>query len=171
MMKKKRIELLKGDITTLNVDAIVNAANNSLLGGGGVDGAVHKAAGPGLLDECKGLNGCQTGQSKITRGYNLKAGHIIHTVGPVWYGGYKDETELLASSYQSSLRLAKENKFKTIAFPGISTGVFGFPRDLAAIIAINETKRFINKNPYPEKVIFVAYDDEGYEIYKKLLNQ
>jgi len=170
-MKKKRIELLKGDITTLNVDAIVNAANNSLLGGGGVDGAVHKAAGPGLLDECKGLNGCQTGQSKITRGYNLKAGHIIHTVGPVWYGGYKDETELLASSYQSSLRLAKENKFKTIAFPGISTGVFGFPRDLAAIIAINETKRFINKNPYPEKVIFVAYDDEGYEIYKKLLNQ
>jgi len=171
VMKKKRIELLKGDITTLNVDAIVNAANNSLLGGGGVDGAVHKAAGPGLLDECKGLNGCQTGQSKITRGYNLKAGHIIHTVGPVWYGGYKDETELLASSYQSSLRLAKENKFKTIAFPGISTGVFGFPRDLAAIIAINETKRFINKNPYPEKVIFVAYDDEGYEIYKKLLNQ
>ena len=171
MMKKKRIELLKGDITTLNVDAIVNAANNSLLGGGGVDGAVHKAAGPGLLDECKGLNGCQTGQSKITRGYNLKAGHIIHTVGPVWYGGYKDETELLASSYQSSLRLAKENKFKTIAFPGISTGVFVFPRDLAAIIAINETKRFINKNPYPEKVIFVAYDDEGYEIYKKLLNQ
>jgi O-acetyl-ADP-ribose deacetylase len=170
-MKKKRIELLKGDITTLNVDAIVNAANNSLLGGGGVDGAIHRAAGPGLLDECKGLNGCQTGQSKITRGYNLKAGHIIHTVGPVWYGGYKDETELLASSYQSSLKLAKENKFKTIAFPGISTGVYGFPKDLAAIIAINETKRFINKNPYPEKVIFVAYDDEGYEIYKKLLNQ
>jgi O-acetyl-ADP-ribose deacetylase (regulator of RNase III) len=170
-MKKKRIELLKGDITTLNVDAIVNAANNSLLGGGGVDGAVHKAAGPGLLDECKGLNGCQTGQSKITNGYNLKAGHIIHTVGPIWYGGYKDETELLALSYQSSLLLAKENKFKTIAFPGISTGVYGFPKDLAAIIAINETKRFINKNPYPEKVIFVAYDDEGYEIYKKLLNQ
>ena len=171
MMKKKRIELFKGDITTLNVDAIVNAANNSLLGGGGVDGAVHKAAGPGLLDECKGLNGCQTGQSKITHGYNLKAGHIIHTVGPIWCGGYKDETELLALSYQSSLRLAKENKFKTIAFPGISTGVYGFPKDLAAIIAINETKRFINKNPYPEKVIFVAYDDEGYEIYKKLLNQ
>jgi O-acetyl-ADP-ribose deacetylase (regulator of RNase III) len=170
-MKDKRVELIKGDITSMKVDAIVNAANNSLMGGGGVDGAIHKAAGPELLNECKSLNGCQTGQSKITRGYNLKAGHIIHTVGPVWYGGYKDEPEILASCYQSSLTLAKENKFKTIAFPGISTGVYGFPKDLAAVIAINETKRFINRNSYPEKVIFVAYDDEGYEIYRKLLNK
>ncbi|MGD0341497.1 MAG: O-acetyl-ADP-ribose deacetylase [Bacteroidales bacterium] len=170
-MKNKRVELLKADITTLKVDAIVNAANTSLLGGGGVDGAIHKAAGPELLSECHSLNGCQTGQSKITRGYKLNAGHIIHTVGPVWYGGYKDEPELLASCYQSSLKLAKENKFKTIAFPGISTGVYGFPKDLAAVIAVNETKRFMSKNSYPEKVIFVAYDDEGYEIYRKLLNQ
>jgi O-acetyl-ADP-ribose deacetylase len=169
-MKNKKIELLKGDITTLKVDAIVNAANNSLLGGGGVDGAIHKAAGPELLIECQGLNGCQTGQAKITRGYNLKAGHIIHTVGPVWYGGYRDETEMLASCYQSSLRLAKENKFKRIAFPSISTGVYGFPKDLAAVIAVNETKRFISKSSYPEKIIFVTYDDEGYEIYRKLLN-
>jgi O-acetyl-ADP-ribose deacetylase (regulator of RNase III) len=169
-MKNKRVELLKGDITTLNVDAIVNAANCSLLGGGGVDGAIHKAAGPELLIECQELNGCQTGQSKITRGYNLNAGHIIHTVGPIWYGGYKDEPEMLASCYQSSLWLAKENRFKTIAFPGISTGIYGFPKDLAAVIAINETKRFLSRNSYPEKVIFVSYDDEGYEIYKKLLN-
>jgi O-acetyl-ADP-ribose deacetylase len=169
-MKSKRIELLKEDITTLKVDAIVNAANNSLLGGGGVDGAIHKAAGPELLIECQALNGCKTGQAKITRGYNLKASHIIHTVGPVWYGGYKDETEMLASCYQSSLSLAKENKFKRIAFPSISTGVYGFPKDLAAVIAVNETKRFISKSSYPEKVIFVTYDDEGYEIYRKLLN-
>lgn len=168
-MKKKRIELLKGDITTLKIDAIVNAANNSLLGGGGVDGAIHKAAGPELLIECQKLNGCQTGQAKITRGYNLKAGHIIHTVGPVWHGGIKDETEMLASCYQSSLKLAKENKLKKIAFPGISTGVYGFPKELAAVIAVNETKRFVSRNSYPEKVIFITYDDEGYEIYRKLL--
>jgi len=170
-MKKKRVELLKGDITELNVDAIVNAANSSLLGGGGVDGAIHKAAGPELLDECQGLKGCQTGQSKITRGYNLKAGHIIHTVGPVWYGGYKDEPESLASCYQSSLKLAKEKKFKTVAFPGISTGIYGFPKDLAAVIAVNETRRFLNKNNYPEKVIFVTFCDDNYETYRKLLDQ
>jgi O-acetyl-ADP-ribose deacetylase (regulator of RNase III) len=170
-MKSKRVELLKGDITTLKVDAIVNAANTSLLGGGGVDGAIHMAAGPDLLDECRNLNGCSTGQAKITRGYNLQAGHIIHTVGPVWYGGYKDEPEQLASCYQASLTLAKKNKLKTIAFPGISTGIYGFPKDLAAVIAITETKRFISRNSFPEKVIFVAYDDEGYEIYRKLLNQ
>ena len=170
-MKKLRIELIKGDITSLNVDAIVNAANASLLGGGGVDGAIHSAAGPELLEECKGLNGCTTGEAKITGGYNLKARHIIHTVGPVWYGGYRDETELLASCYQSSLALAKKNKVKSIAFPGISTGVYGFPKDLAAIIAVNETKRFLNNNSLPEKVIFVAFDDDNYEIYRKLLCQ
>ena len=168
---KNRLELLKGDITTLNVDAIVNAANNSLLGGGGVDGAIHNAAGPDLLLECKKLNGCETGKSKITGGYRLKAKYIIHTVGPVWHGGYRDETQLLASCYQTSLALAKEKKIKTLAFPGVSTGVYGFPRDLAALIALNETKRFLNKNSYPEKVIFVTYDDNSYEIYRKLLDQ
>jgi len=168
---KNRLELLKGDITTLNVDAIVNAANNSLLGGGGVDGAIHNAAGPDLLLECKKLNGCETGKSKITGGYRLKAKYIIHTVGPVWHGGYRDETQLLASCYQTCLVLGKEKKIKTLAFPGVSTGVYGFPKDLAALIALNETKRFLNKNSYPEKVIFVTYDDNSYEIYRKLLDQ
>ncbi len=170
-MKKKRVELIRGDITSLEVDAIVNAANNSLLGGGGVDGAIHDAAGPGLLTECEGLNGCETGQSKITNGYRLKAKHVIHTVGPVWYGGYRDENSLLASCYQTSLTLAKEKKLKTLAFPGISTGAYGFPKDLAALIAVNETKRFLNKNNYPEKVIFVTFNDDSYETYRKLLDQ
>lgn len=170
-MKRKRVELIKGDITSLDVDAIVNAANTSLLGGGGVDGAIHDAAGPDLLTECQSLNGCETGQSKITSGYRLKARHIIHTVGPVWYGGYRDEHLLLASCYLTSLALAKKNKIKTIAFPGISTGVYGFPKDLAAMIAVNETKRFLNKNSYPEKVIFVTFCDENYETYRKLLDQ
>ncbi len=170
-MWKKRLELIKGDITLLDVDAIVNAANKSLLGGGGVDGAIHNAAGPELLTECQNLNGCETGKSKITRGYNLKARYIIHTVGPVWYGGYKDEPETLASCYQSLLEIAKEKKIKTIAIPGISTGVYGFPKDLAALIAVNETKRFLNKNSYPEKVVYVAFDDDSYETYRKLLEQ
>jgi O-acetyl-ADP-ribose deacetylase (regulator of RNase III) len=168
-MKKKRLEIIKGDITKLEVEAIVNAANSSLLGGGGVDGAIHKAAGPELYSECEQLNGCSTGEAKMTKAYNLKAKHIIHTVGPVWYGGYRDEPEQLASCYQSSLRLAKENKIRTIAFPGISTGIYGFPKDLAATIAINEAKRFLIKNSCPEKVIFVAYDDDSYESYRKLL--
>jgi O-acetyl-ADP-ribose deacetylase (regulator of RNase III) len=170
-MGKIRVELINGDITSLDVDAIVNAANNSLLGGGGVDGAIHNAAGPELLSECESLNGCKTGQSKITKGYRLKARHIVHTVGPVWYGGNKDETELLASCYQTSLELAKSNKMKTIAFPGISTGVYGFPKDLAALIAVNETKRFLNRNNYPEKVIFVTFGSENHEIYRKLLDK
>jgi O-acetyl-ADP-ribose deacetylase (regulator of RNase III) len=170
-MNKKRVELIKGDITSLNVDAIVNAANNSLLGGGGVDGAIHAAAGPALLTECERLNGCETGLSKITNGYRLKAKHVIHTVGPVWYGGYRDENSLLASCYQTSLALANEKKIKTLAFPGISTGAYGFPKDLAALIAVNETKRFLNKNCYPEKVIFVTYGDDSYEIYRKLLDK
>lgn len=170
-MKKVRIELIKGDITTLEVDAIVNAANNSLLGGGGVDGAIHSAAGPDLLTECESLNGCETGQSKITGGYRLNAKHIIHTVGPVWYGGYRNEYDLLASCYQTSLALAKEKKIKTLAFPGISTGVYRFPKDLAALIAVNETKRFLNKHSYPEKVIFVTFVDDNYETYRKLLDK
>jgi O-acetyl-ADP-ribose deacetylase len=170
-MKKNRVELLKGDITTIKVDAIVNAANNSLLGGGGVDGAVHKAAGPGLLEECRKLNGCPTGESRLTKGYDLSADFIIHTVGPIWRGGYTDETEQLSACYQSSLKIAKEKKFGSIAFPGISTGVYGFPRDLAAVIALNETRRFLSRNSYPGKVIFVAYDDEMFEIYGKLIKQ
>jgi O-acetyl-ADP-ribose deacetylase (regulator of RNase III) len=170
-MKHKHVELIKGDITALDVDAIVNAANSTLLGGGGVDGAIHRAAGPELLSECERMNGCNTGEAKITKGYNLKARHIIHTVGPVWYGGYRDEHTLLASCYQASLKIAKEKKIKTIAFPGISTGVYGFPKDLAALIAVNETKRFLSKNSTPQKVIFVAFDDESYENYRKLLDQ
>jgi len=169
-MGKKRVELINGDITSLDVDAIVNAANNSLLGGGGVDGAIHDAAGPDLLTECESLNGCKTGQSKITKGYRLKAKHIVHTVGPIWHGGYRDETELLASCYKTSLAIAKEKKIKTIAFPGISTGVYGFPKELAALIAVNETRRFLNKNSYPEKVIFVTFSDDSYETYRKLLD-
>ena len=170
-MKNHRVELIKGDITSLDVDVIVNAANNSLLGGGGVDGAIHKAAGPDLLEECKSLNGCETGQSKITLGYRLKAKYIIHTVGPVWRGGNRDERLLLASCYQTCLTLAKEKKIKTIAFPNISTGVYGFPKDLAALIALNETNRFLDKNKLPEKVIFVSFADDNYQIYRKLLDQ
>lgn len=171
MLKEKRIELIRGDITTLDTDAIVNAANNSLLGGGGVDGAIHRASGPGLLSECKALNGCDTGKAKITAGYNLKAKHVIHTVGPVWTGGQHGENELLTSCYRSALQLAKENKIKRIAFPGISTGVYRFPKDMAALIAVNETKRFLKKNSFPEKVIFVAFDDENYDTYRNLLDK
>jgi O-acetyl-ADP-ribose deacetylase (regulator of RNase III) len=170
-MNESRVELIKGDITVLEVDAIVNAANNSLLGGGGVDGAIHSAAGPELLNECESLNGCETGQSKITYGYCLKAKHIIHTVGPVWRGGYSDEDKLLASCYQTSLSIAKEKRIKTVAFPGISTGIYGFPKDLAAMIAVTETKRFLDKNNFPEKVIFVTFCEDNYETYRKLLYQ
>ncbi len=170
-MDKKRIELVKGDITQLDVDAIVNAANNSLLGGGGVDGAIHHAAGPELLDECLNLNGCETGKAKITGGYKLKARYVIHTVGPVWHGGSNDEDFLMASCYRASLTIANEYKLKSIAFPGISTGIYGFPKDLAALIAVKETQRFLKKNIYPEKVIFVTFSDDNYETYRKLLDK
>jgi O-acetyl-ADP-ribose deacetylase (regulator of RNase III) len=169
-MEKTRLELIKGDVTLLDVDAIVNAANNSLLGGGGVDGAIHKAAGPGLIAECRNLKGCETGYAKITGGYRLKAKYIIHTAGPVWRGGFSDEPALLASCYQKSLALAKEKKIKTLAFPGISTGVYRFPKELAAMIAVNETKKFLDINSCPAKVIFVTYDDDNYEIYRKILD-
>jgi O-acetyl-ADP-ribose deacetylase len=170
-MSDKRIEVIKGDITSLEVDAIVNAANNSLLGGGGVDGAIHYAAGPELLDECIKLNGCPTGEAKITKGYQLKTRYVIHTVGPVWNGGINDEHRLLASCYQNSLKLAGEYNIKTIAFPGISTGIYGFPKDQAALIAITETRRFLGKNPIPEKVYFVAFNEETYDIYTSYLNK
>jgi O-acetyl-ADP-ribose deacetylase len=168
-MINSRLELITGDITEIDADAIVNAANNSLLGGGGVDGAIHRAAGLELLQECAELNGCETGQAKITKGYKLKADYVIHTVGPVWQGGSNHELALLASCYQSCLSIASEKKIKTLAFPGISTGAYGFPKDLAAMIAVNETKRFIDNNSFPEKVIFVTFSEADYDIYRKFL--
>jgi O-acetyl-ADP-ribose deacetylase (regulator of RNase III) len=166
----EKIELQSGDITSLDVDAIVNAANNTLLGGGGVDGAIHRAAGPKLVEECVLLNGCPTGEAKITRGYNLKARHVIHTVGPVWYGGGKNEENLLASCYRRSLRLALENNIRTIAFPAISTGAYRFPRDLAARIAITEVRDFLRDHPELEKVIFVCFDQAALNVYKAALS-
>ncbi|MBC8313916.1 MAG: O-acetyl-ADP-ribose deacetylase [Bacteroidales bacterium] len=166
----KRIELIKGDITSLSVDAIVNAAKNSLLGGGGVDGAIHGAAGKALLNACRLLNGCETGQAKITPGFDLPANYVIHTVGPVWHRGKQGETELLASCYQQSLELAKENGCSSVAFPNISTGVYRFPKELAAAIAIQEIKQFLSSSPIPEKVIFVCFDDENFRIYRELLS-
>jgi O-acetyl-ADP-ribose deacetylase (regulator of RNase III) len=165
----KKIELIKSDITTLNVDAIVNAANSSLLGGGGVDGAIHEAAGDELLKKCKKLNGCNTGEAKITKGYNLSASYIIHTVGPVWVGGNNKEDKYLASCYKTCLELAVKNKIKTIAFPNISTGVYGFPKNRAAIIAVHTVESFLNEHKEIDKVIFVAFDDENYSLYEKLL--
>ncbi len=165
----KRIKLHKGDITKLNVDAIVNAANTTLLGGGGVDGAIHRAAGPKLHEECKTLNGCATGEAKITKGYNLPAKFVIHTVGPVWNGGKYNEENLLAGCYKNSLKLAEENNITSIAFPAISTGVYRFPAELAARIAIREVKNFLVKNDTLAKVIFVCFDESTYKVYEKYL--
>ncbi len=164
------IELKIGDITTMDADAIVNAANNTLMGGGGVDGAIHRAAGSKLVEECLLLNGCPTGDAKITRGYNLKARHIIHTVGPVWYGGGKNEEKLLASCYRKSLQLALENNVRTIAFPAISTGAYMFPLDRAASIAVTEARNFLADNPELEKVIFVCFDQAALNVYKAALS-
>ena len=160
----ERLEVLQGDITKLKVDAIVNAANSSLLGGGGVDGAIHRAAGSGLLEECRTLGGCRTGEAKITKGYNLPARWVIHTVGPVWQGGTQNEDELLASCYRNSLALAREHGIRTIAFPAISTGAYGFPMERAARIAVREVKRFLQQDTTLEKVILVAYDKRAYDI-------
>ena len=165
-----QIEVLKGDITKLEVDAIVNAANTSLLGGGGVDGAIHRVAGGKLLEECRTLNGCETGQSKITKGYNLPAKYVIHTVGPVWHGGKYNEREKLKSCYVTTLNLAKENEIKTIAFPAISCGVYRFPLDEACNIATETVKNFIANNDCLEKVIFIDINDAIIEIYKRILN-
>ena len=166
---KSKIEIHKGDITKLKVDAIVNAANTSLLGGGGVDGAIHRAAGPELLEFNRKLDGCKTGDAKISPGFNLPAKFIIHTVGPVWNGGKNDEDKLLANCYKNSLKLAVENKIKTIAFPAISTGVYRFPLERATKIATTEVKKFLEKNDSIEKVIFVCFDEETYSVYQKIL--
>jgi O-acetyl-ADP-ribose deacetylase (regulator of RNase III) len=166
---KNKIEIHKGDITKLNVDAIVNAANTSLLGGGGVDGAIHRAAGPELIEFNKKLGGCKTGEAKISPGFNLPAKYIIHTVGPVWNGGKDREDNLLESCYKNSLKLAVENKIKTIAFPAISTGVYHFPLERATKIAVTEVKNFLEKKESIEKVIFVCFDEETYSVYNKML--
>lgn len=168
---RERIEIIEGDITKLRVDAIVNAANRSLLGGGGVDGAIHRAAGPGLLEECKTLGGCETGQAKITKGYNLPAKFVIHTVGPVWSGGNRNEDKLLSDCYRNSLKLAAENKVRTIAFPSISTGAYRFPFERAARIAVQTTLDFLSKNPMPEKVIFCCFGREAYDTYLKIFDE
>lgn len=164
-----KIELYHGDITQLKVDAIVNAANNSLLGGGGVDGAIHRAAGPELLAECRKLNGCATGDAKITNGYRLPVRYIIHTVGPVYRGEKNKEATLLASCYEKSLQLAEEHDLKSIAFPNISTGVYNYPKHEAATIAIQTVRNFIRQHRLPEKIIFCVFDQENYQIYQKLL--
>lgn len=169
MLMKDRIKLVKGDITTVKADAIVNAANKSLRGGGGVDGAIHHAAGPELLCECLTLNGCNTGEAKITNGYDLAVRNIIHTVGPIWRGGHRDEHSLLASSYRNALLLAYQHGLETLAFPNISTGVYGFPPGQAAKIAITEVKRFLSNHDNPKEVIFVLFTEENYNLYNKLI--
>lgn len=166
----KRLKIIVADITTLEVDAIVNAANRSLLGGGGVDGAIHRAAGPGLLAECRTLNGCETGQSKMTKGYNLPAKYIIHTVGPVWYGGNKQEPELLASCYDTSLRIAEEHDLKSIAFSNISTGVYGYPKVEAARIALSVIFRHL-QSAYQGEVIVCCFSEADKQIYEIALKE
>ena len=168
-----RIELVKGDITKIAVDAVVNAANNTLLGGGGVDGAIHRAGGPAILEECRQIRnvqgGCPTGEAVITTAGNLPAKYVIHTVGPVWHGGKNGEKDLLRNCYRNSLRLALEHKVETIAFPNISTGVYRFPKNLAAEIAIAEVKSFLAHEPGIKKVVFVCFDQENYELYARMI--
>jgi O-acetyl-ADP-ribose deacetylase (regulator of RNase III) len=170
-MNLSRVAVVEGDITQQPVEAIVNAANNSLLGGGGVDGAIHRAAGPGLLAECRLLNGCSTGEAKITKGYNLPARWVIHTVGPVWRGGNHREDELLAQCYRSSFALVEEHNIRTVAFPSISTGAYGFPMDRAAGIAVAETKSFLEKNNTVEQVSLVCFGQRAYNIHHVALKE
>ncbi len=166
-----RLEIISGDITKSQVDAIVNAANTSLLGGGGVDGAIHRAAGPELLKECRTLGGCNTGEAKITKGYNLPAKFVIHTPGPIWHGGGHNEEALLRSSYRSSLELARDNACKSVDFPSISTGVYSFPLELASKYAVSEILKFLSENSLPEKVRMVCFDEKTLRFYENALRE
>ena len=164
------MKIFQEDITKLEVDAIVNAANNSLLGGGGVDGAIHRAAGPGLLAECVTLCGCNTGEAKITGGYDLPSKHVIHTVGPVWDGGRANEDALLAACYRNSLKLGEGNGLRMVAFPTISTGVFGFPKERATRIAVREVRTFLDQDVGVEQVIFVCFSERDFDMYQRVLH-
>ena len=171
MSDEARIEIIQGDITRLAVDAIVNAANASLLGGGGVDGAIHRAAGPGLLAECRTLGGCKTGEAKITGGYDLPARFVIHTVGPVWHGGGSGEADLLASCYRNSLALACDRRLESMAFPSISTGVFGYPIERACEVALREVRAFLSAHEFPRRVLLVCFDAEDFKIYSAAVSE
>ena len=169
-MMKEKIRIIQGDITKLKVDAIVNAANNSLLGGGGVDGAIHRAAGPELLNETRKIGGCPTGEARVSKGYKLPAPWVIHTVGPIWRGGSQNEERLLSQCYRNSLRAAVENGAKTVAFPAISTGVYGFPLKRATEIALKEVLAFLENEDSPDQITFVCFGDEALKTYEEVFS-